>query len=73
MDLGYNKPFFAGEIGLTDLNNVVALYEALKNSQDIIGVMVWSLRFHSRKGGFCKLIITPSTVPIGSLNNRCFL
>jgi mannan endo-1,4-beta-mannosidase len=45
------KPYFVGEFGLTSPENIKAIVDtAMKN--DVSGIMIWSLRFHNRSGGF---------------------
>jgi mannan endo-1,4-beta-mannosidase len=45
------KPYFVGEFGLTAPENIKAIVDtALSNN--VSGIMIWSLRFHDRDGGF---------------------
>ncbi|MDR3625996.1 MAG: cellulase family glycosylhydrolase [Ignavibacteriaceae bacterium] len=45
------KPYFVGEYGYVNSNDVKAIVDTvIKN--DISGIMIWSMRFHSRNGGF---------------------
>lgn len=45
------KPYFVGEFGLTSPANVKAIVDSTMNN-DVSGIMIWSLRFHNRDGGF---------------------
>ncbi len=45
------KPYFVGEFGLTSPANVKAIVDTAINN-DVSGIMIWSLRFHNRDGGF---------------------
>lgn len=45
------KPYFVGEFGLTSPANVSAIVDSAMNN-DVSGIMIWSLRFHNREGGF---------------------
>ena len=45
------KPYFVGEFGYSTLNDVKAIIDTTINN-DLSGIMIWSLRFHSRDGGF---------------------
>jgi mannan endo-1,4-beta-mannosidase len=45
------KPYFVGEFGLTALENIKAIVDSTINN-DVSGIMIWSLRFHNRDGGF---------------------
>ena len=45
------KPYFVGEFGYSTLNDVKAIVDTTINN-DLSGIMIWSLRFHSRDGGF---------------------
>ena len=45
------KPYFVGEFGLTAPENIKAIVDTAM-SNDVSGIMIWSLRFHNRDGGF---------------------
>ncbi len=45
------KPYFVGEFGYRTLKDVKAIVDTTINN-DLSGIMIWSLRFHSRDGGF---------------------
>ena len=45
------KPYFVGEFGLTSLENVKTIVDTSMNI-GVSGIMIWSLRFHNRDGGF---------------------
>ncbi len=45
------KPYFVGEFGLTTPANIKAIVDTAIN-HDVSGIMIWSLRFHNRDGGF---------------------
>lgn len=45
------KPYFVGEFGLTAPDNIKAIVDSTINNQ-VSGIMIWSLRFHNRDGGF---------------------
>jgi hypothetical protein len=45
------KPYFVGEFGLNTLENIKAIVDSAMNN-DVSGIMIWSLRFHNRDGGF---------------------
>ena len=45
------KPYFVGEFGLTAPENIKAIVDSTINN-DVSGIMIWSLRFHNRDGGF---------------------
>ncbi|KAI8908481.1 glycoside hydrolase superfamily [Gorgonomyces haynaldii] len=48
----YNKVFIVGEFGLTQSNVIQSLlYRGFKN-KNVAGMLIWSLRYHSRDGGF---------------------
>ncbi|KAJ3290726.1 hypothetical protein HDU79_002990 [Rhizoclosmatium sp. JEL0117] len=47
----YKKLFYVGEFGLSSLSDYQNLLAAVNASQ-ALGALVWSLRFHSRNGGF---------------------
>jgi len=45
------KPYFVGEFGLTAPENIKAIVDTAMNN-NVSGIMLWSLRFHNRDGGF---------------------
>ena len=45
------KPYFVGEFGLTAPANIKAIVDTAMNN-DVSGIMIWSLRFRNRDGGF---------------------
>jgi hypothetical protein len=45
------KPYFIGEFGLTSLDNINTIVDSALNNY-VSGIMIWSLRFHNRDGGF---------------------
>lgn len=45
------KPYFIGEFGLVPPSSIEAILDTAINN-DISGIMIWSLRFHNRDGGF---------------------
>ena len=45
------KPYFVGEFGYRSLKDVKAIVDTTIDN-DLSGIMIWSLRFHSRDGGF---------------------
>jgi len=45
------KPYFIGEFGLTSLENINTIVDSALNNY-VSGIMIWSLRFHNRDGGF---------------------
>ncbi len=45
------KPYYVGEFGLRNPRNTKAFLDTVINN-GISGIMIWSLRFHSRDGGF---------------------
>lgn len=45
------KPYYVGEFGLRNPANTQALLDTVINN-GISGIMIWSLRFHAREGGF---------------------
>jgi hypothetical protein len=47
----YDKAFILGEFGF-DFKNCKAIYDIAVRNTKISGAMVWSLRYHSRDGGF---------------------
>ncbi|KAJ3082735.1 hypothetical protein HDU99_001707, partial [Rhizoclosmatium hyalinum] len=47
----YKKLFYVGEFGLSSMSDYQNLLAAVNASQ-ALGALVWSLRFHSRSGGF---------------------
>ena len=45
------KAYFVGEFGFIPTKDVESLLDAVRNEK-ISGVLIWSLRFHNRDGGF---------------------
>ncbi|HVO72998.1 MAG TPA: cellulase family glycosylhydrolase, partial [Ignavibacteriaceae bacterium] len=45
------KPYFVGEFGLTTPENIKTIVDSAINNY-VSGIMIWSLRFHNRDGGF---------------------
>ena len=45
------KPYFVGEFGYPTFKDVKAIIDTTINN-DLSGIMIWSLRFHTRDGGF---------------------
>lgn len=45
------KPYYVGEFGLTAPENIKAIVDTAI-SNHLSGIMIWSLRFHNRDGGF---------------------
>ncbi len=45
------KPYFVGEVGFVDTKQLADLIDAVMDSGSA-GIMLWSLRFHDRDGGF---------------------
>ena len=45
------KPYFVGEFGYNKIKDVKTIVDTAVDN-DLAGIMVWSLRFHSRDGGF---------------------
>jgi len=45
------KPYFVGEFGLTSPQNIKTIVDTTINN-NVSGIMIWSLRFHNRDGGF---------------------
>jgi mannan endo-1,4-beta-mannosidase len=45
------KPYFVGEFGLTTPENIKIIVDSAMNNY-VSGIMIWSLRFHNRDGGF---------------------
>jgi endo-1,4-beta-mannosidase len=54
----YGKAFHVGEFGmqLVEKNRLRDVFDQVVANTNISGAMVWSLRFHSRDGGFCKIL-----------------
>ncbi|KAI8585269.1 hypothetical protein BDZ88DRAFT_442518 [Geranomyces variabilis] len=50
----FNKPFYVGEFGFEGPLTTENLIDFVLDSKDISGVALWSLRGHSRFGGFYK-------------------
>jgi mannan endo-1,4-beta-mannosidase len=46
------KPYLIGEFGFLGLTGVAAILQQVESSAGICGALIWSLRFHSRDGGF---------------------
>jgi endo-1,4-beta-mannosidase len=46
------KVFVIGEFGLSNAFVYEKIYNIVLNSPNVSGAMIWSLRFHSRKGGY---------------------
>jgi endo-1,4-beta-mannosidase len=51
---GYGKAFLVGEAGLAPVDWMEDLLGAAITTVECSGVLVWSLRYRSRDGGFCK-------------------
>jgi hypothetical protein len=49
---GYGKVFIIGEFGLNSLNDAENIFRKTLTNDNISGCLIWSLRFHSRDGGF---------------------
>ena len=47
----HKKAFVLGEFGF-DFNTCFAMYKTALNNKHITGALIWSLRYHSRDGGF---------------------
>jgi mannan endo-1,4-beta-mannosidase len=45
------KPYFVGEFGLIQPQHIKYILDTTM-SNDVSGIMIWSLRFHNRDGGF---------------------
>jgi hypothetical protein len=45
------KPYYVGEFGYHNLKDVKAIVDTTINN-NLSGIMIWSLRFHARDGGF---------------------
>lgn len=45
------KPYYIGEFGLNSLENLKTIVDTVINS-NLSGILLWSLRFHNRDGGF---------------------
>jgi len=45
------KPYFVGEFGMPTVKDVKEILDTAINN-GVSGIMIWSLRFHSRTGGF---------------------
>jgi hypothetical protein len=48
----YGKPFVAGEIGLAKFGDMNSILSGVGSLSAVAGALVWSLRSHSRDGGF---------------------
>ena len=46
------KPYYLGEFGFIPAGGVQRVLEAVLHTPNIAGALIWSLRFHSRDGGF---------------------
>jgi hypothetical protein len=46
------KPYLIGEFGFLGYTGVAAILDQVESSAGICGALIWSLRFHSRDGGF---------------------
>jgi mannan endo-1,4-beta-mannosidase len=46
------KAFFVGEFGLSDTTVYDSIYKSSLSLAEVSGAMIWSLRYHSRRGGF---------------------
>lgn len=46
------KAFMVGEFGLSTIETYEEIYRNIVLTNDISGAMIWSLRYHSRNGGF---------------------
>jgi mannan endo-1,4-beta-mannosidase len=46
------KPYLIGEFGFLGLSGVAAVLQEVEANPGICGALIWSLRFHSRDGGF---------------------
>ena len=54
----YNKVFIVGEFGLVPTRTVQSLLEPLVyHTTATCGALLWSLRFHSKDGGFCRFLL----------------
>ncbi|KAJ3324115.1 hypothetical protein HDV06_000656 [Boothiomyces sp. JEL0866] len=47
----YNKAFIAGEVGFS-FDTISYVWNSMLGNSNISGALVWSLRYHSRLGGF---------------------
>jgi hypothetical protein len=45
------KPYFVGEFGYRNPNDAKTIVDTVINN-NIAGIMIWSMRFHNREGGF---------------------
>ncbi len=46
------KPYLVGEFGFLGLSGVAAVLDQVESEPGVCGALIWSLRFHSRDGGF---------------------
>lgn len=46
------KPYVIGEVGFFGTGAMERIYDKVVSSDDIAGVLIWSLRHHRREGGF---------------------
>lgn len=46
------KPYLVGEFGFLGLTGVAAVLQQVEETPGVCGALIWSLRFHSRDGGF---------------------
>ena len=47
-----HKVFFVGEFGLSSTQVIEKMYQLALKNQNVAGALIWSLRYHSRDGGF---------------------
>jgi hypothetical protein len=50
----FQKAFIVGETGLAPMSMLTDAVNAAQNNVEVAGLLMWSLRYHSRDGGFCK-------------------
>jgi len=46
------KPYVVGEVGFFGTGGMLRIYDKVVASDDVAGVLIWSLRHHRREGGF---------------------
>ena len=46
------KPYYLGEFGFISTQGMRAVLEKCSSSENLVGALLWSLRFHNRNGGF---------------------
>lgn len=46
------KPYFVGEFGFISTSAIAALCDLVRQTPNISGALIWSLRFRAREGGF---------------------